>query len=193
MRGSDALTIGSAAAHIETARGRRSAPAPWPIGSRRSARVAYLSGNLSGARPEGISERNGDGPRRPPPPRESDGPHAQRFKVAGHGIERTVDPELTRNQQVADLSDVVQLVSVVAIRWLPRAHQSERRGSMQPSNYGGSVRGQGRDRTADLPLFRRSLIPTELPGRLSRVILANPRSLANGDLSVSPAVTVPGR
>ena len=28
-----------------------------------------------------------------------------------------------------------------------------------------SVCGQGRDRTADLPLFRRSLIPTELPGR----------------------------
>lgn len=25
--------------------------------------------------------------------------------------------------------------------------------------------GQGRDRTADLPLFRRSLIPTELPGQ----------------------------
>lgn len=26
-------------------------------------------------------------------------------------------------------------------------------------------RGQGQDRTADLPLFRRSLVPTELPGR----------------------------
>ena len=25
--------------------------------------------------------------------------------------------------------------------------------------------GQGRDRTADLPLFRRTLVPTELPGR----------------------------
>lgn len=25
--------------------------------------------------------------------------------------------------------------------------------------------GQGQDRTADLPLFRRSLVPTELPGR----------------------------
>jgi hypothetical protein len=24
--------------------------------------------------------------------------------------------------------------------------------------------GQGRDRTADLPLFRRTLVPTELPG-----------------------------
>ena len=27
--------------------------------------------------------------------------------------------------------------------------------------------GQGRGRTADLPLFRRSLVPTELPGRAS--------------------------
>jgi integrase len=25
--------------------------------------------------------------------------------------------------------------------------------------------GQGRDRTGDLPLFRRTLVPTELPGR----------------------------
>ena len=29
-------------------------------------------------------------------------------------------------------------------------------------------RGQGRDRTGDLPLFRRSLVPTELPGRALR-------------------------
>ena len=28
-----------------------------------------------------------------------------------------------------------------------------------------NVGGQGRDRTGDLPLFRRTLIPTELPGR----------------------------
>ncbi len=27
------------------------------------------------------------------------------------------------------------------------------------------LRGQGRGRTADLPLFRRTLVPTELPGR----------------------------
>jgi hypothetical protein len=27
------------------------------------------------------------------------------------------------------------------------------------------IGGQGRDRTGDLPLFRRTLIPTELPGR----------------------------
>ncbi|MEY4323570.1 MAG: hypothetical protein RL410_1351, partial [Actinomycetota bacterium] len=25
--------------------------------------------------------------------------------------------------------------------------------------------GQGQDRTVDLPLFRRTLVPTELPGR----------------------------
>src|SRR5689334_11154622 len=29
----------------------------------------------------------------------------------------------------------------------------------------GELSGQGRDRTADLPLFRRSLVPAELPGR----------------------------
>ena len=28
--------------------------------------------------------------------------------------------------------------------------------------------GQGRDRTGDLPLFRRTLVPTELPGRKAR-------------------------
>ncbi len=33
--------------------------------------------------------------------------------------------------------------------------------------------GQGRDRTADLPLFRRTLIPTELPGR--KAPCASPR------------------
>ena len=32
--------------------------------------------------------------------------------------------------------------------------------SMQVNNG-----GQGRDRTGDLPLFRRTLVPTELPGR----------------------------
>ena len=32
-------------------------------------------------------------------------------------------------------------------------------------NYGG----QGRDRTGDLPLFRRTLVPTELPGRKAPV------------------------
>jgi hypothetical protein len=36
----------------------------------------------------------------------------------------------------------------------PPRRQAERRGC-----------GQGRGRTADLPLFRRSLVPTELPGR----------------------------
>jgi integrase len=32
--------------------------------------------------------------------------------------------------------------------------------------------GQGRDRTGDLPLFRRTLIPTELPGPEGTVCLA---------------------
>ena len=32
--------------------------------------------------------------------------------------------------------------------------------------------GQGRDRTGDLPLFRRTLVPTELPGRKASVCLA---------------------
>ena len=32
--------------------------------------------------------------------------------------------------------------------------------------------GQGRDRTGDLPLFRRTLVPTELPGREGTVCLA---------------------
>src|SRR5690349_15423298 len=34
--------------------------------------------------------------------------------------------------------------------------------------------GQGRGRTADLPLFRRTLVPTELPGR-ARLMLPAPR------------------
>ena len=29
--------------------------------------------------------------------------------------------------------------------------------------------GQGRDRTVDLPIFSRTLVPTELPGREARV------------------------
>jgi integrase len=32
--------------------------------------------------------------------------------------------------------------------------------------------GQGRDRTGDLPLFRRTLVPTELPGRKAPPCLA---------------------
>ena len=35
--------------------------------------------------------------------------------------------------------------------------------------------GQGRDRTADLPLFRRSLIPTELPGQTGPRLCQEPR------------------
>ena len=34
--------------------------------------------------------------------------------------------------------------------------------------------GQGRGRTADLPLFRRTLVPTELPGRTVRNIHRTP-------------------
>src|SRR3954449_1309780 len=30
----------------------------------------------------------------------------------------------------------------------------------------GLIGGQGRDRTADLPLFRRTLVPTELPAQV---------------------------
>jgi hypothetical protein len=63
------------------------------------------------------------------------------------------------------LSDAVQTVGVVATHWLPRGTQPECRSTLQPSNFGAFVGGQGQDRTADLPLFRRSLVPTELPGR----------------------------
>jgi hypothetical protein len=38
--------------------------------------------------------------------------------------------------RVGQLSDVVQLVIVVATRWLPRAHQSAHRSALQPSKYG---------------------------------------------------------
>src|SRR3954452_2407375 len=34
----------------------------------------------------------------------------------------------------------------------------------------GSARGQGRGRTADLPLFRRTLVPTELPARADETL-----------------------
>src|ERR1700741_5085808 len=37
--------------------------------------------------------------------------------------------------------------------------------------------GQGRDRTGDLPLFRRTLIPTELPGR--KAPMSNPSASPN--------------
>lgn len=38
--------------------------------------------------------------------------------------------------------------------------------------------GQGRDRTGDLPLFRRTLVPTELPGRTAPEPNANRKRLA---------------
>jgi hypothetical protein len=34
--------------------------------------------------------------------------------------------------------------------------------------------GQGRDRTGDLPLFRRTLVPTELPGQVGEALNASP-------------------
>ena len=37
---------------------------------------------------------------------------------------------------------------------------------------GADLSGQGRDRTGDLPLFRRTLVPTELPGRKAPPCLA---------------------
>src|ERR1700712_5996895 len=47
-------------------------------------------------------------------------------------------------------------------------------------DFHGENCGQGRGRTADLPLFRRALVPTELPGRADR-----PRRTAS---KVLPAV-----
>jgi integrase len=50
--------------------------------------------------------------------------------------------------------------------------------------------GQGRDRTADLPLFRRTLVPTELPaleqdGRLLPAIQATPTGLEPATFAVT--------
>jgi hypothetical protein len=52
---------------------------------------------------------------------------------------------------------------------VPARHAASRARTAHEKAPGGRIRsgrcGQGRDRTADLPLFRRSLIPTELPGQ----------------------------
>jgi integrase len=48
--------------------------------------------------------------------------------------------------------------------------------------------GQGRDRTGDLPLFRRTLVPTELPGRKARPCLAEMATLTGLEPATS-AVT----
>src|SRR5215208_3700581 len=45
------------------------------------------------------------------------------------------------------------------------ANGSGRRDALSDKLLGG----QGRDRTVDLPLFRRTLVPTELPGRKAPV------------------------
>ena len=52
-------------------------------------------------------------------------------------------------------------------------------------NYRG---GQGRDRTGDLPLFRRTLVPTELPGRKARCASPNLATLTGLEPATS-AVT----
>src|SRR5690606_2624920 len=48
---------------------------------------------------------------------------------------------------------------------------------------GGFRGGQGRDRTGDLPLFRRTLVPTELPGR------RHPYRMPCAKRRISPALT----
>ena len=49
----------------------------------------------------------------------------------------------------------------------PVLHQLPYRQQTRPrcARTGSAVCGQGRGRTGDLPLFRRTLVPTELPGR----------------------------
>ena len=47
--------------------------------------------------------------------------------------------------------------------------------------------GQGRGRTADLPIFSRSLVPTELPGRAPKPY--NSRSVAASDPAAELAET----
>lgn len=57
-------------------------------------------------------------------------------------------------------------------KWRPTAisfDESNRHPSARPVPMQVKNGGQGRDRTGDLPLFRRTLVPTELPGRKARV------------------------
>ena len=57
-----------------------------------------------------------------------------------------------------------------------------------PKNRVGRVghvkSGQGRDRTVDLPIFSRTLVPTELPGQQVRIAseLSDPDRARTGDL-----------
>ena len=52
-------------------------------------------------------------------------------------------------------------------------HSSNRRGECRTERESG----QGRDRTGDLTLFRRTLLPTELPGRRNLLVSATPTGL----------------
>jgi len=54
--------------------------------------------------------------------------------------------------------------------WAIRPHGCRREWALICDDLGG----QGRDRTGDLPLFRRTLVPTELPGRDGTEFLASP-------------------
>ncbi len=51
--------------------------------------------------------------------------------------------------------------------------------------------GQGRGRTADLPIFSRTLVPTELPGRAGRtsglMLLSDPDGTRTRDLRLDRA------
>jgi hypothetical protein len=74
---------------------------------------------------------------------------------------------------------------IAAKRSAPRSARPPSHGPgprTEPSGTGRRLRkwsGQGRVRTADLPLFRRTLVPTELPGR------------ARGNAHVAPAKRAP--
>ena len=65
-----------------------------------------------------------------------------------------------------------------------RTNQNDNRGQLMQVRRGG----QGRDRTGDLPLFRRTLVPTELPGRKAQECLAESATLTGLEPATS-AVT----
>ena len=54
--------------------------------------------------------------------------------------------------------------------WTAEAPQVTRRGGLLCRSRTCGAGGQGRGRTADLPLFRRTLVPTELPGQATETI-----------------------
>src|SRR5690606_15011214 len=57
-------------------------------------------------------------------------------------------------------------------------------------NFEVAAGGQGRDRTADLPLFRRTLVPTELPGPSARGA-GGPDGTCTRDLRLDRAASTP--